>query len=160
MLRLILIRHAKSAWGDPDLADFDRPLAPRGRRAAVWIGETLRSEGWLPDAVLCSPAARTRETLAISGIDAPTRFDRDIYDSMGSDFVDVIRAKGGSARTLALVGHNSAMETTALLLAEDDIDLGGYPTGAIAVMDFEIEGWSALEEGTGRIVAFRRPPKA
>ncbi len=78
---------------------------------------------------------------------------------MGSDFVDVIRTKGGSARTLALVGHNSAMETTALLLAEDAVDFGGYPTGAIAVMDFEIEGWSALEEGTGRVIAFRRPPK-
>ena len=159
MRRLILIRHAKSDWATDGLADHDRPLAPRGRRAAAWIGETLRTEGWLPDAVLCSTALRTRQTLELANIHAPIRFEREIYDRMSGDFVDIIRRKGGSTPTLALIGHNTGMETTALLLAEDDADFGGYPTGAIAVLDFAIDDWSLLEEGSGRVVAFRQPRK-
>jgi phosphohistidine phosphatase len=157
MLRLILIRHAKSAWGADGQEDHERQLAPRGVKASRWIADTLRAESWLPDLVLCSTAVRTRQTLEISGIDAPTRFVRDIYDRMSGDFVDIIRRMGGEAATLALIGHNTGMETTARLLAEDGADFGGYPTGAIAVMDFAIERWSELEAGTGRIVAFRRP---
>jgi phosphohistidine phosphatase len=157
MRRLILIRHAKSDWGSETLTDHERPLAPRGRRAAAWIGDTLRAAGWVPDAVLSSTARRTRETLELSGIAAPARFERAIYEHMSGDFVDIIRTMGGDAPVLALIGHNSAMETTALLLVEDDADFGGYPTGAIAVMDFPIERWSDLDQGTGRIVAFRKP---
>lgn len=159
MLRLILIRHAKSDWNSPDRDDFDRPLAPRGRNAARWIGKTLRGESWTPDLVLCSPAARTRETLTLSGIAAPVRFAREIYDLMDDDFVDLIRSTGGSAATLALIGHNNAMETTALMLCSDRMDFGGFPTGAIAVLDFEATAWIALAAGTGQLVAFCRPPR-
>ena len=159
MRRLILIRHAKSAWDGPNLSDHDRPLAPRGRRGAAWIGETLRAQGWVPDAVLCSTAMRTRQTLELAEIAAPVTFDREIYDLRDEDFVDLIRRKGGTVPMLALVGHNTAMERTALLLAEDDADFGGYPTGAIAVIDFAIDDWSDLREGSGRVEAFRRPPR-
>ena len=62
--RLILTRHAKSAWDDPAMADHDRPLNSRGRRAALELGEWLHSRGYEPDEVLCSTAERTRETWA------------------------------------------------------------------------------------------------
>ena len=159
MLRLFLIRHAKSAWDAPDLDDFARPLAPRGRAAARWIGDTMRREGWAPDLVLCSPAARTRETLDLSGITAPVQFVQDIYDLMGDDFVELIRAKGGEARSLALVGHNTAVESTALMLCEDGMNLSGFPTGAIVVLDFESPDWHSVARGAGRLAAFCRPPK-
>lgn len=159
MRRLILIRHAKSAWDDPEQADHDRPLAPRGCEAAAWIGQTLRAEGWLPDAVLCSTAVRTRQTLDLAGITTGVTYAPQVYDLRDADFIDLIRAKGGPARVLALVGHNTAMERTAMLLAGDDADFGGYPTGALAVLDFDIGDWSELRKGTGRVEAFRRPPK-
>jgi len=159
MLRLILIRHAKSGWDNPELADHDRPLAPRGRKAAVWLGDTLRTEGWVPDLILCSTALRTRETVELAALGVETRFERAIYDHMGDDFVDIIRTGGGVAPVLALVGHNSGMDTTGLLLAEDDTDFGGFVTGAFAVFDFHIDRWSELRQGTGRLVAFREPRK-
>lgn len=159
MQRLILIRHAKSAWDAPSLDDFDRPLAPRGRAEARWIGETLRQEGWSPDLILCSPAVRTRETLSLAALTAPTAFVRDIYDRMSGDFLEVIRTNGGAARALMLVGHNNAMDATALALCSGRVDFGGFPTGAIAVLDFEAGDWTGLAEGAGRLVAFCRPPR-
>ncbi len=64
MKRLLLLRHAKSSWHDPSLADFDRPLNQRGRAAARMMGDYLVRKGLLPDLVLCSAAQRARETLA------------------------------------------------------------------------------------------------
>ncbi len=64
MSRLLLLRHAKSDWGEAGLQDFDRPLAPRGQRAAADMAKAISAAGMLPDRILCSPARRTRETLA------------------------------------------------------------------------------------------------
>ena len=63
MTQLFLLRHAKSSWDDSELVDHDRPLAPRGRRAAKLVAEHLGREGIIPALVLCSSARRTRETL-------------------------------------------------------------------------------------------------
>src|SRR5260221_13822701 len=62
MKTLLLLRHAKSSWDNPGGRDFDRPLAPRGRRTAPLIGGHLRDRQLLPDLVLCSTARRARET--------------------------------------------------------------------------------------------------
>ena len=59
---LLVLRHGKSSWSDPDLADHDRPLKKRGRRGARSIGEQLRDAGLAPDLVLSSTARRARST--------------------------------------------------------------------------------------------------
>ncbi|MBN9010908.1 MAG: histidine phosphatase family protein, partial [Rhizobiales bacterium] len=75
MLRLMILRHAKSDWGAPGRPDRDRPLAPRGERAATLMGGVLAADEYRPDRVLVSPAQRTRETLdgvlAVLGAPAP-----------------------------------------------------------------------------------------
>ena len=63
LLTLYLLRHAKSAWDDPKLADFDRPLAPRGEREAADMAALIAARAYRPERVLCSSARRTRETL-------------------------------------------------------------------------------------------------
>ncbi len=113
----------------------------------------------MPSRVLCSTAQRTRETVALAEIDGNAVYDRDIYDLMDQDFLSVIRKSGGTESALALVGHNTAMETTANLLTADEAEFGGYPTGAIAVLDFDFERWADVRPGSGRLVAFRRPPR-
>ena len=65
MHTLYLLRHAKSSWDDPTLPDDKRPLAPRGRRDGKRIAEHLRRQEIEPELVLCSSAARTRETLEL-----------------------------------------------------------------------------------------------
>ena len=62
MKRLILTRHAKSAWDDPLTPDHDRPLNDRGNAAAADLGQWLASRGYVPEKVLCSDAVRTRQT--------------------------------------------------------------------------------------------------
>src|SRR5688572_9411523 len=81
--RVLLLRHAKSSWDDPQLEDYDRPLAPRGRRTAALIGIYLADERIVPDLVLCSGARRARETwtlMARALARRPkTRFERELY---------------------------------------------------------------------------------
>ncbi|WP_443080564.1 SixA phosphatase family protein [Streptomyces sp. PTD5-9] len=59
--RLIVLRHAKSAWPE-GVPDHERPLAGRGRRDAPAAGRRLYEAGYTPDLVVCSTARRTRET--------------------------------------------------------------------------------------------------
>ncbi|MBW3604947.1 MAG: histidine phosphatase family protein [Actinobacteria bacterium] len=75
MRTLYLLRHAKSSWDDPTLADHDRPLAARGIRATSAVADHLRHARVFPDVVLCSAARRTRETLDLLGDAIPATSD-------------------------------------------------------------------------------------
>ncbi|WP_428697708.1 SixA phosphatase family protein [Stappia sp.] len=167
MLRLLLLRHAKSDWGQAGLSDFQRPLNDRGRQAAPEVGAHMARHGLNPDRILCSSAQRTRETLALllpslqGEIDI--RLTRKLYDESEFDYLETIRTAGEGSRTLLVVGHNPATQETAL-----DLIGGGnpalktaisekYPTAALTVIDFDTKRWSAIEPGAGRVVAFCLP---
>ena len=167
MPRLLLLRHAKSSWGDPGIADIDRPLSPRGRRAAAAIAQAIADDDLLPDHILCSPAQRTRETLAavIPFLPARTKvaITPELYEPPHGDYRAAISAHGGRAATLMVIGHNPAIQATALILiGAGDARLSTaiaekYPTGALAVVAFDTDDWSALAPHSGRIEAFIRP---
>jgi phosphohistidine phosphatase len=164
MKTLYLLRHAKSSWDDPDLADRDRPLAPRGQRAAARIAVYLRRERISPALVLCSPALRARETLA--AIAAELRADLEIshedglYGADVDELVERVRAVPDSVPTVLLVGHNPGLHDLALFLAEPSGTANRlrekFPTGALATL--EISGaWSELDEGRARLVDYVVP---
>jgi phosphohistidine phosphatase len=167
MPRLLLLRHAKSSWDDVQATDFDRPLSSRGRRAAPLMGRHIALHRLVPQRILCSSSRRTRETLA--GIlpyladDLDVRLTRDLYLSSEDRYVDIIRAQGGTARTLLVIGHNPALQETSLtLVGQGNPTLlhdmrEKFPTAALAVIDFEAKTWIDVEPETGRIVAFFRP---
>jgi phosphohistidine phosphatase len=141
---LILLRHGKSAY-PTDVADHDRPLAPRGERqaalAGAWIGQHLPPV----DLILCSTAERTRQTLERTGIVAPTSYLEVIY---GAD----------RPRTVLVVGHAPGLPYLAMDLAGSGSDLAavdrlrtGFPTSAVAVLS--ITGtWSEVEHGRGALL--------
>ncbi len=116
MLTLLLLRHAKTTPGESGMTDFDRHLLPRGRRAAVGVGEYLASQKLFPDVVLCSSSRRTRETLAAMlpylRKDMTIRISSELYDSRVAAYMTAIRASG-DAPVLLLVGHNPTMEECA-----------------------------------------------
>jgi phosphohistidine phosphatase len=164
MKTLFLLRHAKSSWDDPGLADHDRPLAPRGKRAAKVIAEHLREERIAPDLVLCSSSQRTRETLeriapALGG-DVAVEIERELYAASADRLLERLRAVDDDVESVMLIGHNPGIEQLALSLAGDGEKLADvrrkYPTAALATL--ELEGrWSELEPGTARLADFVKP---
>jgi phosphohistidine phosphatase len=168
MIRLLLLRHAKSDWSDTGLADRDRPLSKRGRESAPVVGRHMTEQGWIPDLVLSSPAARTRQTVGLVldrlGTSPNIIFDESLYDFGGGEgLLASIQEHGGKVPTLMVVGHNPAMERLAMMLAgHGDADLRAamerkFPTAALAVIEFEAKAWAAIKPGKGTLVAFLTP---
>ncbi|MET7618015.1 histidine phosphatase family protein [Streptomyces sp. NPDC005408] len=157
--RLVVLRHAKSAWPD-DVADHDRPLAPRGRRDAPAAGRWLRESDCVPDLVVCSTARRTRRTweLAAAEFDVtpPVTHDVRLYGASATELLDVVREIPGRVRTLMLIGHNPGAQELVLMLAGEadafalEQTRTKFPTSAIAVL--RVPGpWSDLEAGAARL---------
>jgi len=164
---LYLLRHAKSSWSDPSLPDIDRPLSGRGRRAAAAMGRYCRDHRLAPDVILCSTAARTRETLAVfdgaRGQTAPVKYQKSLYLADPSRMLAALRALNDRYASALLVGHEPGIRHLALELAGDGASLAmrrlekKFPTGALAVLTFPVERWRAIEPGAGRLAAFVRP---
>jgi phosphohistidine phosphatase len=164
--RLVLLRHAKSAW--PDVADHERPLARRGRRDAPVAGRWLRSAGRVPDRVVCSTARRARETWQLAaaelGASPSVSFDQRVYGAAAGELLDLAREIAPGTGTLLIVGHDPAMQELTLALAGPG---GGdapalervrfkFPTAAIAVLEFT-GTWRGLGPQQARLTAFVVP---
>ncbi|MET7983535.1 histidine phosphatase family protein [Streptomyces sp. NPDC005281] len=154
--RLVVLRHAKSAWPDR-VPDHERPLATRGRLDAPAVGRALAEADLLPDLALCSTAVRARETWELAarqwGTPPPIRLDGRLY---GADVPELLEAVGEvpeHVRTLLLVGHNPGLEELVLELAGDGFDgtLGRvrtkFPTSAVAVLVWHGAAWHELGSG-------------
>lgn len=160
MRRLILMRHAKSDWSH-GASDHDRPLNKRGRGAAEALGDWLRRAGLVPDAVLCSTAARTRETCALLNLPENCAVEhlRQLYLAEPAEITATLRQRA-SGDTLLLVAHNPGIAAAAALLLQQTPDQDAfdrYPSGATTVMDFDIDNWAHLAPGSAALHAFTVP---
>ena len=159
MKRLFLLRHAKSSWEDEDLPDHDRPLAPRGRKAAKRMAKHLRDEGIAPSLVLCSSARRTRETLERVEPRGDVRVERELYGASASQLLERLRRVPDETQSVMLIGHNPAVQELTLELAADGDRLADverrFPTCALATLSLP-GAWSGLEAGAAELVAFVR----
>jgi phosphohistidine phosphatase len=147
-----LLRHAKSSWKEHGLADHDRPLAPRGRRAAKAIGRYLREHDFEPELVLCSTAARARETLERVDPGGEHHFEADLYAADAATLL--ARLQKVRAQSVMLIGHNPGIQDLAIGLARDARELEEkFPTGALAMIKFDkTPDWQ-----TGELANFIRP---
>jgi phosphohistidine phosphatase len=158
--RLLLLRHAKSSWDDPSLADHDRPLAPRGRKAAKRIGEYLRREKIEISLVLCSSARRARETLEraqpLAG--AAIVIEPGLYGASASELLDRVRHLSDDIGSAMLIGHNPALEDLTLALAQPGTELAGakFPTAALATLTFSGR-WHDLTPGKATLTGLVKP---
>ena len=165
MRRLLLLRHAKSAY-PAGVSDIDRPLAPRGLKAAPLIGAYVAQEGLRPDRAMVSPARRTQETWAavapfLDGTAQETV--PSLYEASAGRILDAVRSASDAAASLIVIGHNPGLGDLALRLAgEGPRDpmrelREKFPTAALAVIAFEAESWEAVGYGAGRLERFVRP---
>ena len=162
MRTLILLRHAKSDY-PAGVPDHDRPLAPRGIREGALAGDWLRAHAPVIDAVLCSTATRTRQTLARTEIDAPVQFVDRLYDATPGIALAEINNVADDVSTLLLIGHEPVMSSLALGLAGPGSSKEAiqaiehkYPTSSIAVSELRTP-WSALELGGAELRKFHVP---
>ncbi|MEM6439298.1 MAG: histidine phosphatase family protein [Pseudomonadota bacterium] len=167
MRRLILMRHAKSSWGDPDQYDIDRPLNARGRLAATLMGAWLADEGLAPDHALLSPAVRVEQTWARLAASGGFKAASTVVDRLFHADPDTARAAlqdaDPEAQTVLLLGHEPG--STALLRhLSDGSESGGcrrayekFPTAALAVLELQAKRWADLAKGGARCVRFVCP---
>ena len=168
MPSLMLLRHAKSNPSKPGLEDMGRTLTGRGKRAAKAMGAYMAANGLVPDRVLCSPAARTRETWKFVGreLGAASKilFEKDVYNfGDGEELLNCLRRHAGEAKSVLLIGHNPSIAGLAKRLArKGDRKIRArletkYPTGALAIIKLDAASWAAVAEGAGTLSRFVRP---
>jgi phosphohistidine phosphatase len=158
------LRHAKSSWSDPTLADHERPLAPRGRRDAKRIAKHLVDLGVTPELVLCSSAKRTRETLkrverAFAGA-ATVTVEAELYGASAEALLERVRIVPGEVASLMLIGHNPGLQDLGLLLASTGPEVeqleAKFPTAALATLTVP-ESWSRLSPGDAVLASYVVP---
>lgn len=161
MRRLILLRHAKAERAEGGARDFDRALAPAGRAAAPRIGAYMAGHALTPDLAICSSARRAKETWDLAAGAYPvlprTVYDPRVYQLAAEGLLSLVRAAAADVHVLLLVGHNPSLED----LADGLIATGDpatrerltekFPTGALAVIDFPVDGWDELAPRSGRL---------
>lgn len=169
MLRLLLLRHAKSSWDDAELDDHERPLAKRGAKEAPVIGRLVAEHSLKPDLVLCSTAVRARATLTLllsklTGVPPLIEFEEALYLAPPDRLLARLQALD-SAETVMIVGHNPGLHALALTLigegAKKDLAFlaTGYPTSCLALIEFEAGGWSDVAPATGRLALLASPKR-
>ncbi|MFD0980391.1 SixA phosphatase family protein [Tropicimonas aquimaris] len=158
MRHLILLRHAKSSWVNPDIDDFDRPLNKRGKRSAKALGTWLHESEMHPDEVLCSSARRARETCEALRLSVGVDLREDLYHAEPEVMLEVLRKASG--KSVLMIGHNPGIAAFAQMLTETPPDhprFADYPTGALLVLDFDIKNWSKAGPGKGKVRTFLTP---
>jgi phosphohistidine phosphatase len=167
MRQLLLLRHAKSAWDDPALADHARPLNNRGKLAARIMAAEMQRLGLTPDAVLVSSARRTLHTLEalkpLEGSPIVTVSD-ELYLAPWPSLIAILNKVPETVRSVLLIGHNPGLHELALNLLAPGTPASpmlyrlneGYPTGALC--EFAIaRAWHELTDGGGRLMSFIAP---
>jgi phosphohistidine phosphatase len=162
MKNLIVIRHAKSSWDDPSLADIDRPLNQRGKRDAPLMGSILRLRELTPDRMVSSPAKRARKTAKLIakevGYDTEAIDLREnLYLAEAPALVELIRALDDAWSRVYLIGHNPGLTGLVSRLAGEN--LAHLPTCGVASIEFAVDSWAHLMKGAGRLAFFDYPKR-
>ena len=158
MKTLFLLRHAKAESLVPGSTDLDRPLKEAGRRQAKELGRFLKQQKLKLDLVLCSTAARARETteivLASAEATVAVHYDQELYEAGLPALLQLISQIQNSANTVLVVGHNPGMEELVQLLTGRAEQMS---TCTLAKITFEIDKWNEVGPGNGTLDQLVRP---
>jgi phosphohistidine phosphatase len=165
MKALHLLRHAKSSWADDEQPDRERPLAPRGRRAARRLAAHFDERGVHPDVVLCSSAVRARQTLELVapglGEGVEVLVEEELYGASARQLLARLRCLPEEVDSAMVVGHNPGLQELTLLLARDselrERAAAHFPTAALASLNLRRGGWTDLGRSTADLVAYLAP---
>jgi phosphohistidine phosphatase len=164
MLKLFLLRHAKSSWKDSALDDFDRPLKDKGVNEALFIGNVYRKiYDKVPDAIISSPAIRAIETAKIFAKEIGYPEDKivlqqEIYEATHEALVRVLRSISEKYKRVVIVGHNPGFTELANYII-DGVDIDNIPTCGLVGIKIDTKKWVEVGERSGKLISFEYPKK-
>ncbi len=176
MLRLYILRHAKSSWALPGISDFDRGLNNRGTKDIKKIARSMIAHSYFPDQIYSSSSNRTSTTIreikdhilenipeTESSPQMPIEYADCLYSGTLDNYLNVMRAHPDNRHSLMLVGHNPTCHSLASSLIADGVDSAiaaldyNFPTGALAVIDLNSDKWADVSEKNGYLRNFILP---
>jgi phosphohistidine phosphatase len=162
MKTLLILRHAKSSWKDPDVPDHDRPLNKRGKHDAPRMGKLLKDEDLIPDLIISSTAARAKKTAELVAKACKYKgeeisLNQSLYGAEPADYLKVLQELSDKHKTVLVVGHSPSVEETVdVLTGSVDVIM---PTCALAHISLPIQNWAELNEQKikGKLLKVWRP---
>ena len=161
--KLVMIRHAKSSWGNPLQSDFDRPLNDRGKSEAPEMGKKINKAGLIPDLIIASSAKRTRQTAKRIaeevGYDvSKIRWEEKLYHCIPSVFREMLYEVGDDIGTVFIVAHNPGI-TEYVNQLSPDLGVENMPPCGVVGVQFEADEWNRLDLVHHKVIFFEFPGK-
>lgn len=163
MKRLTLVRHGKSSWKDPELADFDRPLNKRGKEDAPEMGRRIAERREHPDLIITSPAKRAVSTVKriareIGFPESGVVKDDRLYAAEAQEILVVVREIDDLHGNVVLCGHNPGITDFCNLVS--GLSIEAIPTCGVVSIEFPADSWRDVIAGAGIIRYFDCPKRA
>jgi phosphohistidine phosphatase len=148
MKRLLVLRHAKSSWKDPDLPDHDRPLNKRGRHDALLMGKLLKYEDLKPDLIISSSATRAKKTAELVTKECNYKgeivINQALYEAEPKEYLKILEELSVTYKTVLMVGHSPTVEETIEMITNSSDVI--MPTCALAHIRLPIENWADINK--------------
>jgi len=159
---LFLTRHAKSSWNNSGLADIDRPLNERGKKAAPFMGKLIVDKGEKPELLISSPANRALSTARAFGevmglVENDIIVNRAIYGAGAQQLLELVQNQDDLHKSIVLFGHNPTFTSFVNMLTGSNIM--NVVTCGVVRIDFEYSSWTDIDFGSGRLVYYEYPKK-
>ena len=158
--KLLIVRHAKSDWGNAGITDFNRPINERGKTNAPIMGKRLKEKGIFPDTVISSPALRAITTAKLITHElgfttAKIKQEKSIYEATCSTLLKIINNFDNEHEMVALFGHNNGITDLAVYLT--DAEIFNIPTSGMVMINFPFDDWKMVGKDTGEVEFFDYP---
>ena len=162
MKNLYLTRHAKSSWGNPGLADIDRPLNSRGKKAAPSMGKLIMDKGEKPELLVSSPANRAFSTAKVfasaMGLHETDVLIKDtIYGAGVHQLLNLVQDVDDLYNSIMLFGHNPTFTSFGNMVSGENIM--NIVTCGVVRIDFEFSSWKNIDFNSGRMIYYEYPKK-
>jgi len=144
---MILIRHGKSAWDDPYLSDYDRPLADRGLRDLPEMAERLVVKNGIPDLIISSSAKRAVQTTEIiaqelANFSTKIIFEKQLYHASAKTILEVLKNQNDHKKLIFVVGHNPGLNDFIQLMGQG---IDNLPTSGQYGLNLHSDFWKDLK---------------
>lgn len=158
--QLLIVRHAKSDWGNAEITDFNRPLNSRGKENVPEMGKRLKDRGIEPEIIISSSALRAISTAKLMAPEIGIPKDkiyktRKIYEASCNQLLEMVNGFDNEFDFIALFGHNNGITDLTVYLT--DADIFNIPTCGMVLVKFPFDDWKMVSKFSGEVEFFDYP---